>query len=226
MLPTNFDPQMNSSWATTRNRQHFSKLCFESRFNTIKLRFYRLPQILDLMNTNAVIITTSGTTGVPKICCQTHATILSEISGCLSAGDGVVRLNVMRPGSTSLPSVIFESLFYRSPRIITAQPVTADLVLSVLQKYDVNVVGMLPHNIYAMYKRMLTGNFNLTKLTTIQSGAASLSADTINNLCKMVPNVEFRFIYGMTEVGLIACSNAKTKPGSVGYLLTDLSVKV
>lgn len=178
------------------------------------------------MGTTAIMLTTSGSTGMPKIVRVSHAMALSKIYGTFSASDDILRFFAANPAGTITSFEIPDSIFYRSPRIFTAKPMTIDLVLNILQKHEVNAVAMLPFNITALYKRMQTENYNLSKLKTFESGGSILSEGTIPNLSKMLPNVEIGYKYGMTEFGLISLSNAGTKPGSTGYLRADISAKV
>lgn len=143
-----------------------------------------------------------------------------------ASDDGLLRYSGIAPAGSVTSIEIASTIFYRSPRIITAQPVNIDLVLHVLQKYDVKVLFMFPFNVAALAKRLLTESCNLTKLTTIINGGSALSDKTRNELKKTLPNIEIGDKYGMTEVGLISCSNAKTKNGSVGYLVAGMSAKV
>lgn len=121
------------------------------------------------------------------------------------------------------------SLTYRSPRIITAQPVTVDLALEILQKYEVGSTFLAPNIVTGVAKRLLTENYDLTKLTIIQTGGGSLSKSTRIALKKSLPNTTVSTGYGITDVGgVVAISNGESKSGTVGvgYLTTGISAKV
>lgn len=188
--------------------------------------FYRLPHIADIKSTKALILSSSGTTGLPKCVLISHAMILSGIPNTSIAIDGLLRYFAVAPhGAVSLIEMP-ACILLRSPRIITAQPLNADLVLDVLQKHDVNVVFMFPFNVAAMAKRMLLDSYDLSKLTKITSGGSTMSEVTNINLTKTMPNVGIECWYGMTEFGVISCTNTKTKRGSTGFLVPDMSAKV
>lgn len=167
---------------------------------------------------------TSGSSGLPKCVLMSHAMVSS--ASPFAANDGINRYYALVPVTILTVLEIAASILFRSPRIFTAQPITTDLILDVLQKHDVNVCFMFPHTIAELTKRLLTESYDLTKLTTVISGSSSLSETTRNNLNKALPNVELGFKYGMTEVGLISCANARTKKGSVGYLVAGMSARV
>lgn len=144
----------------------------------------------------------------------------------LVANDGILRYYAVSPHGALSTMEISASILFRMPRIITAQALTIDLMLEVLQKHDVNVLFTLPFNAAALAKRMLAEGNDLTSLTTILSGGSSVSETTRNNYDITLPNVEIGQQYGMTEVGVISCSNARIKNDSVGYLVPGLSAKV
>lgn len=151
---------------------------------------------------------------------------LSSMSSTLASEDGLLRYYGIVPAGSVTSIDIASSIFYRSPRIITAQPLTIDLVLDVLQKHDVKVLFLFPFNVAALAKRLLTESRGLTKLTTILTGGSSQSDATRMNLEKTLPKIEIGCKYGMTEIGIISCSNDNTKIGSVGYLVAGMSAKV
>lgn len=152
--------------------------------------------------------------------------ILSAFTSTLVADDGALRYFAIASAGSITSLEIPASIYYRSPRIITAQPLTIDLVLDVLQKHDVNVILTFPFNVAALTKRLLMERYDLTNLTTLITGGSSLSETTRINLSETLPSVEIIVEYGMTEVGIISCSNVKTKFGSVGYLVAGMNAKV
>lgn len=151
---------------------------------------------------------------------------LSNFSSTLE-DNGVLRYSAIAPFGSLTSMEIATSIINCSPRIISAQqPLSTDLVLDVLQKHDINTILMFPFSVAALAKRVLTENYDLTKLTTILSVGTSLSEATRNNLAKTLPTVEIRLKYGMPEIGDVSYSNANSKHGSLGYLVAGMSAKV
>lgn len=186
---------------------------------------YRLPQKLDLTSTTVWTANTSGSTGLPKVWCISQSMALAFISRKCTAGkDIIMYYATMSTGSLQAREIV-QSIFHRSPRIISAQPLTDDLTLDVVQKHDVNLAYMTPFNITSCFKRMLTGNYNLPKLKWILTGGSALSDVTKTNFSSSFPNVEIGLLYGMTEIGPISCSVGSTKPDSLGQLMTGISAK-
>lgn len=173
-----------------------------------------------------MLFASSGSSGLPKCVLVTHA-MASSMSLNLSVKYSVILYSAIPAHG---PAAIFEivvSIFTRAIRIITGQLITVDLVLNVLQKYEVNVIGMLSFCATAMAKRMLTETYDLPKLRAIIAGGSTMSEDTRLILGSKLPNVEFRFSYAMSETCFhISCSVQKSKLNSVGYLVDGMSAKV
>lgn len=227
MLKINSVRRKNFTGTTIRNRLLFSKFKGVSDvFLGQLIPFYSLPRIADLKNTKAVILSSSGTTGLPKCVLISHAMILSGFANTSVATDGLFKYVAVFPHGGASTFEIHVCILLYSPRIITAQPVTVDLVLEVLQKHDVGLTVLFPFNVAAMAKRIMIEKYDLSKLKKIATGGSTLSEATRINLTKILPNVEIEFSYGMTEFGMIASSNANSKLSSSGFLLPDLSAKV
>lgn len=121
---------------------------------------------------------------------------------------------------------IAQSFSFRLPRVITAQPVTPDLALEILQNYEVTTTFLMPNNVTALVKCLLTENYNLTKLASILTAGGALFESTKTALNTHLPNTVVLTAYGMTDVGgLIAISKGSGSKG-VGYLAPGMSAKV
>lgn len=165
--------------------------------------------------------------GLLKCVVLSHAMAVAGMSYTLAADDGLIRYYANAPAGTITTIEIASSILFRTPRIVTAQPLTIDNVLDVLQKYDIKTLFLFPFNIAALSQRLLTGgSYDLSKLRTIISAGSPLSNATRDILKKSLPNVEIGLKYGLTEVGVISCTNANTKNGSVGYLMPGMTGKV
>lgn len=190
---------------------------------------YRLPQIVELKSTIALIVVSSGSTGLPKCVPFTHAMALECFLTAPHSDDGTIIFHPVPPLCTISAMEITSCIFYRSPRIITAEPLTVDHLFNVLQKHKVNEACLLPFTITAMAKHMLTENYDLSNLTKIITTGAKLTEDTQRILSEKLPNIDVVIGYGLVDVGgalTISSSKGKCKIGSVGYLVAGASMKV
>lgn len=119
------------------------------------------------------------------------------------------------------------SIVCRSPRIITAQTLTIDLILDILEKYGVDTVFMSPPYIAMMIKRLESRPTDLTKLTSIQTGGSPLSSTVCEAVKIKLPNAQLYTVYGMTDLGGgIAFTQGCNAIDSLGSLVVGVSGKV
>lgn len=168
----------------------------------------------------------SGTTSLPKGVLISQAMAIARLTGGVPYDDGLV---VFHSSSLYWVTAVFgiaHSLRFRLPRVITAQPVTPDLALEILQKYEVTTTFLIPSNINALAKRLLAENFNLTKLASIVTGGGSLSEDTRAILNIKLPNTAVISGYGMTDMGGLIAISKDCGSNGVGFLVPGMSAKV
>lgn len=118
------------------------------------------------------------------------------------------------------------SLLFRSPRIITAQTLTIDFILDILEKYGVDTVFMAPPYIAMMIKRLESRPTDLSKLRAIQTGGSPLSSTVCEAVKIKIPNAQVYTVYGMTDVGGgIAFTQGCDAINSVGSLIGGVRAK-
>lgn len=187
---------------------------------------FRLPQLENLQSTITLILCSSGTTGLPKGVLISQAMAQSRLTGGWQIDDGLITFHSSALYWLTCIYGIAHSFSFRSPRVITAQPVTPNLTLEILQKYEVSTTFLSPNIVTAIANRLLTENYNLTKLAAIQTAGGSLSESTRIALNEKLPNTAVLTGYGMTDVGgAIAISRDSGSKG-VGYLVPGMSAKV
>ncbi|CAB3245736.1 unnamed protein product [Arctia plantaginis] len=104
--------------------------------------------------------------------------------------------------------------------------------LSTIQEYKVTSLAAVPPIVVFLGKAPIVEKYDLSSIAVIWCGAAPLSAETINQAMKRLPNCIGIFqAYGMTETSLVATTdkmedNVKRKPGSGGYPLAGVKAKV
>lgn len=119
------------------------------------------------------------------------------------------------------------SIKFRSPRIITAQTLTIDIILDILEKYGVDTVFIAPPHIAMMIKRLESRPTDLSKLCSIQTGGSPLSSTVCEAVKQILPNVQVYTVYGMTDVGGgIALTQGCNAINSVGSLAGGIRAKV
>jgi len=100
--------------------------------------------------------------------------------------------------------------------------------LRAIEKYKINSVTAVPPVLVFLAKSLLVDKYDLSSVKNIGSGAAALSKDIEDQVCKRLGgNITIRQGYGMSETTLATlASRTEVKSGSVGVVLRGVYAKV
>jgi acyl-CoA synthetase (AMP-forming)/AMP-acid ligase II len=177
----------------------------------------------------------SGTTGLPKGVMLTHHNLVANL--CQTAGmrnfDGFGESDVIMaflPFFHIYGMVVIMMLGLANGGTIVTMP-RFDMMefLGLVQKYRATILPLVPPVVLGMVKHPAVGQFDLSSVRLVFSGAAPLGEDMARELsaklgCPVVQG------YGMTEASpvthLSPTSNAPWKPGSAGCVVPNTEVKL
>ncbi|XP_058812707.1 luciferin 4-monooxygenase-like isoform X2 [Topomyia yanbarensis] len=191
------------------------------------------PEPVDKQNHVALVLLSSGTTGLPKGVQLTHANIMTTIAHSKEAAklldlpDQLVALAVT-PLFHVLASVGLINMVTNNCRCVLLPKFDAVLFLQSIQKYRVNLMSVVPPLMVFLAKHPMVDNYDLSSLMTLFCGAAPLSKEIEDQVRKRLGIAFVRQGYGMTETTYVMLMQTgfENKAGCVGRVRMGQWVKV
>ena len=150
-------------------------------------------------NHGGLVLFSSGTTGKPKA-------ILHDFSKFL------VRFEVPRPTLKTLNFLLFDHIgglntlfhtLFNTGTIIAPLNRNVDEILDLCVKHDVELLPTTPTFLRMMLISGLIPDGVPKALRIITYGTERMDQPTLNMLCQLLPNIDFRQTFGMSELGIL-----------------------
>nr|XP_029713865.1 luciferin 4-monooxygenase-like [Aedes albopictus] len=188
---------------------------------------------VDKQNHVALILLSSGTTGLPKGVQLTHANIMTTIAHSKEAAklldlpDQLVALAVT-PLFHVLASVGLINMVTNNCRCVLMPKFDAHLFLNSIQKYKVNLMSVVPPLMVFLARHPMVDSYDLSSLMTLFCGAAPLSKEIEDQVRERLGIAFVRQGYGMTETTYVMLMQTgfENKSGCVGKVRMGQWAKV
>ena len=203
--------------------KHHSQ-AFHKTIRTLHPHSHRHPYLLPY---------SSGTTGLPKGVCLTHANLVANLLQC-EAIEGTA----FATGETLISPLPFFHIYGMTTSCIYSawkgHPIVTmsgrfdfELLLELIKKHQPQRAHLVPPIILGLAKHPLVDNYDFSSLKCIMSAAAPLGL-AIENTVKERLGCQVKQAWGMSELSPIATMNAdwNIKPSSVGPLVSSTYGKI
>ncbi|KAH9637778.1 hypothetical protein HF086_007807 [Spodoptera exigua] len=216
----------------------------EATFNNIKPKmiFCESEKVLDVKKavsqladfdpeeTIAYLVSTSGTTGLPKSAIVTHMNM--AISGgyiftSAKKFPPVQSVLIVAPLQwlSALINYVMGPIF-NYWRIQSSAPYTTEHILELIKKYEPKFLISSPPMMATLMKAAAKENCEFSCFDVIYLGGSAVPREMIDELRRLVPKAVVNDVYGMSEVGSLVFSNHSSPIGSSGKPLPHIKYKL
>lgn len=180
----------------------------------------------------AVILTSSGTTGLPKVVLLTHANIRASVLyichpdyADTTEADSIIAI---LPFFHVFGLILVLSAILIGSKLIIIERFVPDRFLQLIQQHKVTKLFSVPSLLHFLIKHPLVDKYDISSIRDVICGGAALTEEIQKQLFKRMNIVCFKQCYGMTEIGGAATITPKNtkKFNCVGKVTVGHQIKI
>lgn len=180
----------------------------------------------------AVIVSTTGTTGNPALVSHTNKSMLAETQN-LCVGTKITEDTVL---FTSIPAHmaagyrrVFAALYAGGTAVVTEEPVTLHMMGEYSANYKVNHLSLISTDIRLLTEEAASDRTErLDAVRYAESATSTLPNDTVLKFHNVFPHITLFNVYGTTESGCVLINNTleNFNDGCIGKPACNAEVSV
>lgn len=191
------------------------------------------PVDLEIETQPALILNSSGTTGLSKGVMLTHSNVIFELNymkdpnymDCTSKDTTINPL----PYHHIFGYLILSNAIICGMKLVTMKKFKPELYLQLIQEYKATKLFLVPTLATFLAKSPLVDDYDISSVNDIICGGAPLHKDIQEYLTQRLKNADVRQLFGMTELSgcmTVVPKKCKGKLGSSGILVPYTKAKV
>jgi len=184
-------------------------------------------------NDVAVLMPTSGSTGIPRFVIVTHGNLISNTEAIVRSqrlGTNEKAMLIMPLSYCFGASVLHTHLYQGGSVVFDPRFMFPDKVLQTINQYGCTTFAGVPTVYNILLRRSNLRSMSFPSLQRFLQAGGRLAPESIEEMSVVVPNVEFHVMYGQTEAtSRISClppERLSEKLGSAGIPLEGLKVQI
>ncbi|KXJ78583.1 hypothetical protein RP20_CCG004186 [Aedes albopictus] len=192
---------------------------------TGKENTFRAPYLGDARSTVAVILSTSGTTSMPKGVRLSHAQVVTWSNAYLQVNRGIMFHFSPLSWGTGFGN-LYSCIVNGTPRLFTRSAFNEDKFFDLLAKYSIRTVLLQPSYSKSVlcHPRCANADFFSIQAWVV---FGSLPSDSLRDKIESIlPNGRTMNVYGLSECGMILHDATGRRPGASGQIAQQVQARI
>ncbi|XP_055840538.1 probable 4-coumarate--CoA ligase 3 [Episyrphus balteatus] len=172
----------------------------------------------------ALILCSSGTTGLPKGVCMSHESLMNSLIFSLNPDDKLLGFSTIYWVSGII--CLVHGTMNNCTRVITDQKFSPELFLKIIEQYKITAVFTPPSQMAMAVQCPDISKRDLRSLLTYICGGSAVPFAVVQEFSQHVKDCQMIIGYGMSELSGGCCFGIPTKAGENGKLMPNMTVKI